>query len=141
MSAQPSVREQQARVIFSSAPAGDPADLLALALALRDEENNIEYARRVLEVARQLLDGASFDLRFEVLRALIVSTYKSPDQPLDRRLNNAAALARELLPEERTTQNAARSCSAFLARLPKCVGVHLDCEISWKHPWRSTSRA
>jgi predicted acylesterase/phospholipase RssA len=99
MSAQPSVREQQARVIFSSPPAGNPAELLALAVALRDEENNIEYARRVLNVARQLLDNSPFELRFEVLRALIISTYKSPDQPLDRRLNDAAAVAKDLLSE------------------------------------------
>jgi predicted patatin/cPLA2 family phospholipase len=99
MSAQPSAREQQARLIFSSAPAGDVSELLALGLALRDEENNIEYARRVLNVARQLLDNCSFELRFEVLRALIVCTYKSPDQPLDRRLNDAASLGKELLSE------------------------------------------
>jgi predicted acylesterase/phospholipase RssA len=99
MSAQSSVREKQARAIFSSAPAGDPAELLALALALRDEENNIEYARRVLNIARQLLGHSPFELRFEILRALIVSTYKSPDQPLDRRLNDAAALATELAAE------------------------------------------
>ena len=105
MSAQPSPREKQARIIFSSAPAGDPRELLALALALRDEENNIEYARRVLDVARQLLDDAPFELHFEVLRALIVSTYKSPDQPLDHRLNDAAALANELL--RRSTRRSA----------------------------------
>lgn len=99
MSAQPSPREKQARVIFSSPPAGDPRELLALALALRDEENSIEYARRVLDVARQLLDHVPFELRFEVLKALIVSTYKSPDQPLDHRLHDAAALANELLLE------------------------------------------
>jgi predicted acylesterase/phospholipase RssA len=99
MSARPSVREQQARLIFSSVPAGDPAELLALALALRDEENNIEYARRVLTVARQLLDNRPFELRFDVLRALIICTYKTPDQALDRRLNDAASLAKELLPE------------------------------------------
>ncbi|HMJ62620.1 MAG TPA: patatin-like phospholipase family protein, partial [Bryobacteraceae bacterium] len=97
MSAQPSPREKQARHIFSAPPAGDPAELLALALALRDEENNIEYARRVLQVTSQLLDGASADLHFEVLHALVICTYKSPDQPLDRRLDEAAALANELL--------------------------------------------
>jgi predicted acylesterase/phospholipase RssA len=97
MSVQPSDREQQARIIFSSSPAGDPAELLALALGLRDEENNIEYARRVLNVARRLLDHRPFELRFEVQRALIVCTYKTPDQPLDRRLNDAASLAHELL--------------------------------------------
>jgi predicted acylesterase/phospholipase RssA len=99
MSAQPSVREQQALLIFSSAPAGDPVELLRLALALRDEENNIEYARRVLNVARQLVDNRPIELRYEVLRALIVCTYKTPDQPLDRRVNDAAALAKELLAE------------------------------------------
>jgi len=119
MSAQPSIREQQARVLFSSAPAGDPADLLTLALALRDEENNIEYARRVLEVARQLLDNASFDLRFEVLRALIVSTYKSPDQPLDRRLNDAAALARELLAEVRKDAKRRQELLGILGSIAK----------------------
>jgi predicted acylesterase/phospholipase RssA len=97
LSAQPSPREKQARHIFSSPPAGDPAELLALARALRDEENNIEYARRVLQVASQLLNGASADLHFEVLHALVICTYKSPDQPLDRRLDEAAALANELL--------------------------------------------
>src|SRR5882757_901341 len=99
MSSQPSPREKQARHIFSSPPAGDPAELLVLALGLRDEENNIEYARRVLQVASQLLNDASADLHFEVLRALVICTYKSPDQPLDRRLDEAAALANELLLE------------------------------------------
>ena len=99
MSAQWSAREKEARDIFSHAPAGDPAELLALALALRDEENNIEYARRVLNVARQFLDNRPFELRFEVLRALIVCTYKTPDQPLDRRMNDAASLANDLLSE------------------------------------------
>jgi hypothetical protein len=74
MSAQSSAREQQARFIFSHPPAGDPAELLALAIALRDEENNIEYARRVLNVARQLLRDAALDLRYEVLRALTICT-------------------------------------------------------------------
>ncbi len=99
MSSQSSARQQQARIIFRSAPAGDPAELLALAIALRDEENNIEYARRVLDVARQLLDNRPFELRYEVLRALIICTYKTPDQPLDRRLNDAASLADDLLSE------------------------------------------
>jgi hypothetical protein len=100
MSAELTAREEQARQVFSSAPpTGDPAELLKLALGLRDEENNIEYARRVLEVARQLLPDGMPGLRFAVLRALVVCTYKSPDQPLDRRLNEATALAKGLLQE------------------------------------------
>jgi predicted acylesterase/phospholipase RssA len=119
MSAQPSARETQARLIFSSPPAGDPAELLALALALRDEENNIEYARRVLNVARQLLDNSPFDLRFEVLRALIVCTYKTPDQPLDRRLNDAAALAGDLLIEVKDNPRRRQELLGILGSISK----------------------
>jgi predicted acylesterase/phospholipase RssA len=119
MSAQSSAREQQARFIFSHPPAGDPAELLALAIALRDEENNIEYARRVLNVARQLLRDAALDLRYEVLRALTICTYKSPDQPLDRRLNDAAALANDLLSEIRDNPKRRQELLGILGSISK----------------------
>jgi predicted acylesterase/phospholipase RssA len=85
-------------MIFAS-PEGtnDLEELQHLAKQLRDEDNNIEYARRVSEVARRLVTGKGLDVRYEVLRMLAICTYKTPDQPLERRLKSALQIVDELL--------------------------------------------
>jgi predicted acylesterase/phospholipase RssA len=93
----PSDREKEARIVFSSRAVEDPAKLLALAKGLRDLDNNIEYARRVLDVARTAVTDAPFEARYPILHDLAVATYKSPDQPLDSRLDKAMAIVNETL--------------------------------------------
>jgi predicted acylesterase/phospholipase RssA len=92
-------REQRAQRVFSSPPEGDPRELRQLAVALRDEDNNIEYARRVLDVARKLAPGEDPDLRYSILKDLAICTYKSADQPLDDRLTEALNIVQELISE------------------------------------------
>ena len=71
--------EKRAREIFAS-PAGiNTQEMLDVAARLRDEDNNIEYARRLLKLASEAVSGPG---RNKILRDLAVCTYKSPDQPL-----------------------------------------------------------
>jgi hypothetical protein len=78
----PEDRRTRAQVIFASPDnANNLEELQSLAMQLRDEDNNIEYARRVSEVARRLVAGKGIDARYEVLRMLAICTYKTPDQP------------------------------------------------------------
>jgi predicted acylesterase/phospholipase RssA len=89
--------ERQARAVFAGHAAGPPEELLRLAKRLRDDDNNLEYSRRILQIASASLAGASQSVNYSVRRDLILCTYKSPDQPPDERLKQAEALAQSLL--------------------------------------------
>jgi predicted acylesterase/phospholipase RssA len=89
--------ERQARAVFAGPATGRPEELLRLAKRLRDEDNNLEYSRRILQIASANLAGASQPVQYSVRRDLILCTYKSPDQPPDERLRQAETLAQSLL--------------------------------------------
>lgn len=76
---------------------GDPQALFDLSGDLT-KGNHLEFARRVLEKARELVgaDAQSSDLRIDILHQLALVTYKNPDRPLDDRLKDAEKILGEL---------------------------------------------
>jgi predicted acylesterase/phospholipase RssA len=92
-----SENERHARAVFAGHAAGPPEELLRLAKHLRDDNNNLEYSRRILQIASANLTGASQSVQYSVRRDLILCTYKTPDQPPEERLKQAEALAQLLL--------------------------------------------
>src|SRR2546425_744734 len=94
MPRQVSAEEASARLIFAS-PAGKSAQTLYDLARKLEKANNIEYARRLLDLASQA--GASGDLRIAIEKQLGKCTYKSPDQPLADRLTRAEGILKRLL--------------------------------------------
>ena len=86
--------ERQARAVFAGHAAGSPEQLLLLARRLRDHDNNLEYSRRILQLASANLTGASQAEQYGVRRDLILCTYKSPGQPPDAARPAAQAAGR-----------------------------------------------
>lgn len=92
-----SENEQRARAFFAGGQAATAEECLQLARKLRDEDNNVEHSRRVLQMAAGNLTGASQAVQFKIRRDLVICTYKTPDQPVDERLKRAEELAHDLL--------------------------------------------
>ena len=97
MSRTVSVYEKRARVIFASPAGVPPKELLDLAKNVRDKDNNMEYARRLLQLASESKAAIPGGQRHEIQKLLAICTYKSPDQPLAERLDTAQAILEELL--------------------------------------------
>src|ERR1700733_11095257 len=96
-------REAQARRFLASRAPVDPNRLLDLAKAIREEDNNLEYSRRLLAKAFDALDANTSQIvRFQIVRDLVICTYKSPDLPPDERFKKAESLALQLLNEQLT---------------------------------------
>ncbi len=74
------------------------AELDELSHALR-RENQLGYARRLLERAVETHPEAPEEKRLELVRDLALCTYKDPDLPVDTRLRDAEALLNTLLGE------------------------------------------
>ena len=95
--------EQQARRYLASRAPVDPSALLALAKSIREEDNNLEYSRRLLDKAFDALDANTLQtMRFQIVRDLVICTYKSPDLPPDERFKKAESLGLRLLNEQLT---------------------------------------
>ena len=86
------------------------AELDELSHALR-RENQLGYARRLLEKAVDTHSDAPEEKQLEVVRDLALCTYKDPDLPVDTRLRDAEALLNTLLgePAAEGSPRAARS--------------------------------
>ena len=96
-------RETQARSFFASRAPVDPKKLLDLAKAIREEDNNLEYSRRLLAKAFDNIGPETAHIvRFQIVRDLVICTYKSPDLPPDERFKKAESLGLQLLNEQLT---------------------------------------
>lgn len=89
---------EQARIAIASRGTGDPSALLELAGRLR-EDNQIGYARRVLEAALECAGATAAAERIDIRLELAFCTYKDPDLPLADRLSRALAIVDALLEE------------------------------------------
>ena len=87
---------EQARIAIASRGTGDPARLLELAGRLR-EDNQVGYARRVLDAALDCAGAAGAAERIDIRLELALCTYKDPDLPLSERLNRALSMVEALL--------------------------------------------
>jgi predicted acylesterase/phospholipase RssA len=89
---------QQAIEILKGAETATYAELDALSRALR-RENQLGYARRLLEKAVDIKTDATQEKQLGLVRDLVLCTYKDPDLPVDTRLRNAEAMLNTLLGE------------------------------------------
>ena len=87
-----------AKIAIATLGQGDPARLQQLAARLIDD-NQIGYARRVLETTLESAGSAPVRLRVELRLQLAFCTYKDPDLPLDDRLDRALAMLEAVLGE------------------------------------------
>jgi predicted acylesterase/phospholipase RssA len=87
---------EQAKIAIASKGSGDPTRLLELAARLQTD-NQIGYARRVLETALGCASGAAGKDRLDIRLQLAVCTYKDPDLSLDDRLNTALGMVHDIL--------------------------------------------
>ncbi len=96
-------RAADARNIFASRSTADSAKIFDLAKRIREEDNNLEYSRRLLEIAFDKLASTTPQLlRFKTARDLVICTYKSSDLAPDARFKKAESLALQLLNEQLT---------------------------------------
>jgi predicted acylesterase/phospholipase RssA len=82
--------------VFSSNVITKPAELLKLAKELLDD-NNIEYARRVLERAHNSPQSKTPEDDYEIDRRLVIATYKTLDLPVEEKLKIAEPYIDHLL--------------------------------------------
>ncbi|HWQ55179.1 MAG TPA: patatin-like phospholipase family protein [Bryobacteraceae bacterium] len=87
---------EQARIAIASRGTGEPARLLELAIRLR-QDNQVGWARKVLEAALECAGGAGAAERVDIRLELALCTYKDPDLPLADRLNRALAMVEAVL--------------------------------------------
>ena len=89
---------EEAKIAIASRGTGDPRRLFQLAGRLADD-NQMGYARRVLEAALECAATASVRDRVAIRIELAFCTYKDPDQPFDDRLKRALAMIDAVLEE------------------------------------------
>ncbi len=98
------------------------AELDELSHALR-RENQLGYARRLLEKAVDTHSDASEEKQLEVVRDLALCTYKDPDLPVDTRLRDAEALLNTLLGEP-AAEGSPRLLDPRFARLAEILNAY-----------------
>ncbi len=130
---QVSADEAEAREIMAKPSQADTAagDRYELANRLMDA-NKLEYARRVL--LKTKLPDAPDQRHYEMLKKLALCTYKNPDQPLGRRLDEAETLARNVWNDDRAPakirQDALGIAGAIEKRRWDCYGLRKHLQTS-----------
>jgi predicted acylesterase/phospholipase RssA len=131
---QVSADETEAREIMAKPAQADTAEGSRYELANRlMDANKLEYARRVL--LKTKLPDAPAPRHYEMLKKRALCTYKNPDQPLGKRLDEAEILARSVWNDGRAPaklqQDALGIAGAIEKRRWECYGLRKHLQISF----------